>query len=96
MPAKKILMPGLVPGIHGLNCVFVALKAWMAGVKPGQDRRDDHGLLELSFIPARAAACSTYFWVCSNAPCSAFAVDMSLISAKCAAIASGVQSDWAD
>src|SRR3954467_9759711 len=46
-----------------------------------------------SFMPARAAACPTYFWVCSNAPCNALAFDMSLISAKCAAMASGVQSD---
>src|SRR6266404_2198018 len=48
-----------------------------------------------SLIPALAAACPTYFWVCSNAPCSALAFDMSLNSAKCAATASGVQSDWA-
>src|SRR5712672_947854 len=44
---------------------------------------------------ARAAAWPTYFWVCSNAPCSALAVDMSLMSEKCAATASGVQSDCA-
>src|SRR6266849_9312941 len=46
-----------------------------------------------SLIPALAAACPIYFWVCWNAPSSALAVDMSLISAKCADTASGVQSD---
>src|SRR5437879_4795343 len=46
-----------------------------------------------NLTPAIAAACSTYFWVCWNAPSSAFAFLMSLISAKCAATASGVQSD---
>ena len=48
-----------------------------------------------SFTPARAAAWAMYFWVCWNALSNALAFDMSLISAKCAATASGVQSDGA-
>src|SRR3954452_10770695 len=48
-----------------------------------------------SLTPALAAACATYFWVCRNAPSRALPFDMSLISAKCADIASGVQSDSA-
>src|SRR3984893_2562623 len=45
-----------------------------------------------SLIPALAAAWPTYFCVCWDALSSAFAFDMSLISEKCAATASGVQS----
>ena len=45
-----------------------------------------------NFTPALAAAWVTYFWVCWNAFSSARAVDISPISAKCVAIASGVHS----
>src|SRR5262249_36520061 len=62
--------------------------------QPGGTGADD-GDVGQSFTPALAAACATYFCVCSNAPCSAFAFDMSLISAKRAATASGVHSDSA-
>src|SRR6201982_296688 len=61
--------------------------------QPGGAGTDDGGIHGQSFTPARLAACSTYFCVCWNAPSSAFAFDMSLISAKWAAMASGVHSD---
>src|SRR5450432_1415986 len=63
--------------------------------QPGRSGADDGDSHRQSFIPARTAACATYFWVCSNAPCNALAVDMSPMASKCAAMASGVQSAWA-
>jgi hypothetical protein len=33
----KIVLPGLVPGIH----VLAAFKTWMAGTKPGRDEMND-------------------------------------------------------
>src|SRR5262245_23610521 len=72
-----------------------------AGAAPRQHLRrhqaggtgPDDGDVAQSFTPARLAAWPTYFWVCSKAPSSALAVDMSAISLKCAAMASGVHSD---
>src|SRR5579863_9388713 len=84
-------MPGLDPGIH----VFLAVAFVDGGVKPGHDSGGQRHKCHYSFTPARAAAWLTYLLVCWNAFSSALAVDMSAISAKCPAIASGVQSDGA-
>src|SRR5581483_1644419 len=58
----------------------------------GSGPSDHPGMTPYNYTPARAAAWLTYLLVCWNAFSSALAVDMSAISAKCVAIASGVQS----
>jgi CheY-like chemotaxis protein len=65
-------------GLEGVELLAARHAATPFVVLTGTD--DDN--LAQSFTPARLAAWATYFCVCSNAPSSALAVDMSAISLK--------------